>query len=226
MLEKRAVVALVDEEACFLTIEPVGMKLESVFEGDGFGFVANEVAIDWFDWGFEWHGAFGFVVDILHGRDDFDEEFGNDILSVVHAYGVGLNDGCVAIDVDDKAWEIVALAMHEAVGVGVVGLGKTERDAHVVGCLEAFVPEGAVDRAVGEREYAHHDATYLVVANGKELLVGTDDAHEVAFFGFACYFGDCTRENPWVKSEYVFFAFWFELDCNHICFFRQNDIRT
>ena len=57
-------------------------------------------------------------------------------------------------------------------------------------------------------------------------MVGTDDAHEVAFGRIASYFSDCTRENPWVESEDVFFAFWFELDCNHIYFFRQNDIRT
>ena len=62
------------------------------------------------------------------------------------------------------------------------------------------MPERAVDRTVGERENADHDATDLVVAYGKELLVGTDDAHEVAFLWIACYLGDCTRENPWVES--------------------------
>ena len=192
------------------------MEFKSVFEGDSFGFVANEVAVDRFDRSLERHSAFGFVVYVVDSRDDFDEEFGNDILGIVHTYGVGLNDGSVAIDVDDKAREVVAFAMHETVGIGGVGIGKAERKAHVVGSFEAFVPERAVDRAVGEGEYAHHDATDLVVADGEELLVGTDDAHEVAFFGFACYFSDCTRENPWVKSEDVFFAFWFELDSCHI----------
>ena len=135
MLEKRAVVALVDEEASFLAIEPVGMELESVFESDGFGFIANEVAIDWFYWSLEWHSAFGFVIDVVDSRDDFDKEFGNDVFGIVHTDRVGLNDGCVAIDVDDEAREIVALAMHEAVGIGGVGIGKTEREAHVVGSL-------------------------------------------------------------------------------------------
>ena len=86
----------------------------------------------------------------MHSRDDFDEEFGYDILGIVHTYGVGLDDGSVAIDVDDEAWEVVAFAVNEAVGIGVVGLGKAKTNTHVVGCLEAFVPERAVDRAVGE----------------------------------------------------------------------------
>ena len=43
----------------------------------------------------------------------------------MHANGVGLNDSCIAIDVDDEAWEIVAFAMHETVGIGCIGIGKT-----------------------------------------------------------------------------------------------------
>ena len=149
-----------------MTIEPIGVEFESVFKGDSFGFVANKVAVDRFNGSFERHCAFGFVVYVVDSRDDFDEEFGDDVFGIVHTYGVGLNDGSVAIDVDDKTREVVAFAMHEAVGVGGVGIGKAERKAHVVGSFESFVPERAVDRAVGEREYAHHDATYLVVADG------------------------------------------------------------
>lgn len=150
VLEKRTVVALVDKETSFLTIEPVGVELESVFESNSFGFVANEVAVDRFDRCFERHSAFGFVIYVLYGRYDFDEEFGNDIFGIVHTNRVGLDDSSVAIDVDDKTREIVAFAVDEAVGIGVVGLGKMESNAHVVGCFEALVPERAVDRSVVE----------------------------------------------------------------------------
>ena len=150
MFEKRAVVALVNKEASFLTIKPIGVEFESVFESDSFGFVANEVSVNRFYGSFEWHGAFGFVIYIIDSRDDFDKEFGDDVFGIVHAYGVSLNYGSVAIDVDDKAWEIVAFAMHKAVGIGVVRLSKAECHAHVVCRFETFVPERAVDRAVGE----------------------------------------------------------------------------
>ena len=133
-----------------MTIKPVGVEFESVFERDSLGFVANEVAVNRFYGSFEWHSAFGFVVYVADSRDDFDKEFGDDVFGIVHAYGMGLNYGSVAIDVDDKAWKIVAFAMHKAVGIGVVRLSKTECHAHIVCRFEAFVPERAVDRTVGE----------------------------------------------------------------------------
>ena len=124
-----------------MTIKPVGVEFESVFERDSLGFVANELAVNRFYGSFEWHSAFGFVIYIIDGRDDFDKEFGDDVFGIVHAYGVSLKYGSVAIDVDNKTWEIVAFAMHKAVGIGVVGLSKAECHAHIVGSFEAFVPE-------------------------------------------------------------------------------------
>ena len=118
----------------------------------------------------------------------------------MHTYAVGLHDGCVAVDVDDEAGEVVALAVYKTVGVVVVARRDACALTEVVGGGDAAVPEGLVDGLVIEGEDAHGDAAHLHVTACDELMVVCVHCHHVALLGFALDALDGARENPGVEA--------------------------
>ena len=213
--EKRAVFTLVNEEAGLLSANPVGVELESVFDSGEVGRAAYEVAVLRFDGRFEGHGALGFVVDVFHAFNFFDKYRGEGLADGVHTYGMGLHDGCAAVDVNHKAGKVVSFAVDEAIGIGLRVAREGDGAAQGVGGTDALLPESAVNGSVREREYAHHDAAYLVVSDGEECAVVTDYAHEVALLRTAAYGVYRPGEYPRVETQHVFFFFRVKSDCCH-----------
>lgn len=80
-------------------------------------------------------GGFALIIYIVYAGY-LPDAVGQQVAFEVHPYAVGLDDGGVAVDVDDEAGQAVAFAVDEAVGV-VVGAYEPYGLAHAVGLLEA-----------------------------------------------------------------------------------------
>ena len=97
-----------------------------------------------------------------------------------------MHDGCGAVDVDDKAWKVVAFAVHETVGVVVV-VDDAYAASHVEGYGKSVFVEGLVDGFVGEGEDSDHDASYLEMSCGYVFVFVGEDFDYFAFFGFVAH---------------------------------------
>ena len=86
----------------------------------------------------------------------------------------------VEMEMTDKTWHLVALAMNKAVGAVVFASGHTDGLAHLVGYADAALPESGVNRLILEGEYAHGDSANLPMPYGNKLAVGSIYAHDVA----------------------------------------------
>ena len=64
---------------------------------------------------------------------DLDQLGGNGLAAKMHADAVGLHDGGMTIDIDDKSWQQVALAMNKAISVVIRIVGNADGLAHLIG---------------------------------------------------------------------------------------------
>lgn len=117
VLEQGPVLALVDEEPCLLTLEPVDVELQSVLNGYVILGRAVDEAVFLTEIGLEGQCRLTFIINgmkiIAH---NIDKGFGNSLTTDVHPHAVSLHHGGIAIDIDYQSGEIVTLAMNEAVG--------------------------------------------------------------------------------------------------------------
>ena len=124
---------------------------------------------------------------------------------------MGLHDGCMVVEVDDKSGEIVALAMYEAACVVLLSVDETEGLTEVACHTEATYPELVIDFFFLECEYTDGYAAYLIVSGCYVLLVGSIDFDYLSFFGIAFHTGYGSGEHPWVETEEGFFFLGFEI---------------
>ena len=208
-LQQGAVLALVHEEARLLSLQPVDVELQSILHSHVVGAASLQEAVFGVEVGLEGQGRFRFIIDVVHlAVHHLGQRFGYRHAVQVHAGRVGLHHGRASIHVDDEARQVVALAVHQSVGVVVGPSGHADAAAHVARHGQAPFPEVFVDGLVlSEGEHAHGDASYLVVAFGDEFFFRRVDFHDLTFLGFAVDACDGAREHPGMKAlERLFLA--------------------
>ena len=84
-LKKGAVVALIDEKSGFLSLQPVGMELKTVFHGNVGLELANEIIVLSIEVRLVGKGGFRFIVHILYvDSRQFYQRLGKNIAREVH----------------------------------------------------------------------------------------------------------------------------------------------
>ena len=181
-LHEGTVVALVDEEACLLSLEPVDVEGQSVLVGNVVAALAPEEAVLLSELSLEGERCLTFIIDGLELlAEDLPECFCYLMATDMHADAVSLHDCRCAIDVDDKPGQIVAFAMNQPIGVVPLPVGNADAATHLQSCGNALLPESLVDVLTSERKDAHRNAAYLPMSDGKELPVGGQHLDGVAF---------------------------------------------
>ncbi len=158
------------------------------------------------------------------------DRFGDFTARKVHAYRVALHHGRRAVDVDHQPRQRIALAVNQPVARRRRVVGQSQRAAHAVGAGYAAVPPRLVDGLALEREYAHRDGAYLVVALGDEFARAGVDFDQRPFGEFLL-FGldvvDGARENPGVTAGQRFFLAFAQVYLRyHGCGFLSFGVRS
>ena len=214
MLQERAVLSLIDEEAGLLSAKPIDMEAKPVLRGQVLvGGAAQDKLVLLAKVGLEGQGGLALVIDMLQAvAHHFLQRLGNGHAADVHTDAVGLHDGCLAIAVDDQSGEVVALAVYEAVGRvdALAEMFATEGSllraidadglAHLPGRGEAALPEVVVDGHIVEREDADGNGSHLDVAHAEETAVEAYHAHHVALFEPVVHAGNGTTKHPRMET--------------------------
>ena len=151
LLQKGAVVTLVNEEAGLLASQPVDMEFQSIFHRHIVGIATDDETILLTQVSLEWQGGLALVVDVLDAVAHHVLEGLCDFLAIhVHAHTMSLHHGSLAIAVNDQAWQVVALAMHQAISIVGRIVGYAHGDAHTERRLQARAPELAINLDVAE----------------------------------------------------------------------------
>ena len=162
-----AALALVEEEAGLLSVEYVDFEEDAVLGGDDlpFGLSVNPAV---FHGNFLIHSGLDgrFEADGLRVGQQLGEQFREGFAQTVHAHGVHLHDEVAVVGVDDETRHAVALAVDEAVHVGL-RVRQQDALAEGDGVQQFLAPEVAVDVALFEAENAHGDGGGLVVSGGE-----------------------------------------------------------
>ena len=176
------IVALVDEEACLLTLEPVDVEGQSVLVGNVVAALSPKEAVLLSELSLEGQRGFALVVNGFQLlAEDHPERLCQLMPADMHANAVSLHDCRCAIDVDDKPGQIVAFAMNQPIGVVPLPVGNADAATDLQSCGNALLPESLVDALTPERKDAHGNAAYLPMSDGKELPVGGQHLDGVAF---------------------------------------------
>jgi len=208
-----AVAALVEEEACLLSLLPVDQKTMAVFRHllcRSCDF-AHQVSV---------HGVQPRLVGyrlrtlVVDGCEtlavDLAERLGDLHPRAVHPHRMTLYDGRRAVDVDHQSRQRVALAVNEPVAGRRGIVDQTERAPHFAGRADASAPPCGVDRLLREGEHPHGDRSDLVVAACDEIAGGGMDVDDLPLgdrVGGTLHAADCAREDPWVTAQQrLFFA--------------------
>ena len=188
--------ALVEEEAGLLPVEDVDFEEDAVLGGDDLlvglavnpaVFRCNFFTLSGLDGGFE--------ADGLRVGQQLGEQFREGFAQTVHAHGVHLHDEVAVVGVDDETGHAVALAVDEAVHVGL-RVRQQDALAEGDGVLQFLAPEVAVDVALLEAENAHGDGGGLVVSGGEVVALRVIDLHDVAVAQVFVFAGDGAGEDP------------------------------
>ena len=98
----------------------------------------------------------------------------------VHTDGMGLHDSRLTIHVDYQARQVVALTMHQAVGVVIRVIGNTNGLTHLQGRRETRMPEFIVNLHVRERQHTDCNRALLVVTDSDEIARISQHTYHVA----------------------------------------------
>ena len=205
MLQQTAVLALIDKESGLLSLEPIDVEAQTVFQRLVGLHVSDDVIIHGVEVGLVGKGSLALVIDVAHARQ-LDQCLGDDVAGKVHAGRVGLHHGRGAINVHHQAWQEVALAVHEAVGVVVLAL-QPQGLSHAVRVVEPLLVERLVDGRVVKGEHPHGNAPDLAVSVADEGAVVGIDGHQVALVDGIVGSGNGPREHPGMETlQGVFLA--------------------
>ena len=162
--------------------------------------MADDVVVDGVEARLVREGGFRLVVDVDHAQlGQAGERFGNDLAGEVHAGGVGLHHGSVAVDVHHQTGQEVALTVHQAKG-GVILAAQAQGSAQGPRLQQRLVVEVGVDYAVAEREDAHGDGADLEVAHAHDATIGREHAHHLSFLHIGGHGGEGAGEHPRVEA--------------------------
>ena len=189
------------------------MEVQPILRSHIVGAAAFQEAVFGVEVGLEGQGGFRFIIDVVHfAFHHLGQGLGDRHAVQVHAGRVGLHHGRTVVYVDDQPRQVVALAVHQAVGVVVFAAGDADAASHVAGHSQASLPEVLVDGLVlSEGKDAHGDASYLEVAFGDKFFLRGIDLYYFSFFRFAVQAGNGAREHPWVKTLERFFLARFQI---------------
>ena len=122
-----------------------------------------------------------------------------------------LHHGCITIDVNDKAWQEVALSMNQSIGVSLRIVSQTDRKSHVERRLKTRFPELVVDFYFVEGQYTHSDRSLLIVSYSDKITIFCYHSHHFSLFNAIVSMVNSTRENPWMKTQKAFFFASFQI---------------
>ena len=87
------------------------------------------------------------------------------VATYVHAHAVGLHDSRSPVAVYNQPRQVVALAVNQPVGIVIGIVGYADGYAHLQGRLQPALPERGINGHLSERQDAHCDGAYLVMAH-------------------------------------------------------------
>ena len=144
-----------------------------------------------------WQCGRTLVVNRLHPvSEDVEQRFYEGVAQTVHAVGVELQHDMAVVPVDDEAGQIVALAIHEAEGVGLGVVGEAEAAPVLESVGEFLRPEQFIRFHLPEAEHLDTGGAVVVVPCCKILVVKTIYFYNVAFGDVVVFSGDGAGEDP------------------------------
>ena len=205
MLEQRTVVALIDKESCFLSLQPIYMEFQSVFESYIVLATANDKTVFLSEVGLIGKGCLTLVINILHPiTHHLNKLLSNALALEMYAHAMSLHNGGRTIDVDDESRNIIALAMHETICVVGWIIDNTDGAAHKKCRLQLGIPKGIVDGDIVEREDSHCNGTYLIMTHGNEIASGGHDSYHLALVNIFWLMLDGAGKHPRMESLQTF----------------------
>ena len=118
-----------------------------------------------------------------------------------------LHDSGLGINVNYQSREIIPFTMYKAIRVVGRVRGNADASAHVIRYFQFTFPEIVADRFLTERKHTYGNTSDLEMPFGDKFFFRGVYFYYFTFFGFSVETGDCTGENPGVKSfERLFFA--------------------
>ena len=207
-LKQTAVLTLVNEETCLLSLEPVNVKAQPVLHGNIGMALAQQEAVTAIDGSLDGQCGLALIVDRVQALAHHQLQGNGYLLTAdVHAHAVCLHDSSLAIHIYHQSGQQVALAMHQSVGIARLTVGQSDGLAHPKSLAQAFLPEGIVDRFLLKGEHPHGNASHLPVSLAEEIMLAVKHSHHIAFLGVALQIHHRAREYPGVKSlEALFLA--------------------
>ncbi len=130
---------------------------------------------------------------------------GNEPAVNVHADGMSLHDGSMAIDVDDESGKVVAFAMNETVGIVLRVVDQSDAATHINGCTKSATIEISIYRLVVESKYTDHDASDLEMSGTDIFAFRVSDLDDFALFRLAVVVVDGSGEYPRMETVEGFF---------------------
>ena len=200
-LYKGPILALVDEEARFLALEPVDMELQSVLYGYVIITLTKDEAILLTQGSLKGKGCLALVVNSLQvvAHNSF-QGLGNLHATDMHTYAVGLHNGILSVDINDKARQVIALAMNQTVHIIICCACYAYALAHVESRREALLPKFSIYLLTLKGKDTNGDAAYLPMTKGYETALVIQHFDDITLGRFTLDMMHCTREDPWVKT--------------------------
>ena len=159
-------------------------------------------------------------------RHHFEQRVGNGLTLDVHTDRMRLHDGRLAVHVDDKTGQAVALAVDKAVNVVVATPHEAQRLAQAERLGQTLCPKRGIDCHIFEREHPYGNRADLVVSDGEENARLVEHPHGVAFDDARICPGYGAREYPRMKALQAVGFSAPEGDCligHRICFHQGRD---
>ena len=204
-LEQVAVLALVDEEAGLLTLQPVDMEVQAVLHSHVAAHRTIDEAILVLHIRLKRQRCLAFVVNVLDlALRSLHESLAYLMANEVHTHAVSLHNRGVAIAVDYETGEIVALAVNKTERIVVLTAYESDSLTHLPSRLQAREPELAVYLYVAKRQHANSDRTDLIHADSDEVALRGENAHDFAFFYALLNLRYGTREYPRMETLEAF----------------------
>ena len=126
----------------------------------------------------------------------------------VHTNRVSLHHGRLTVHVDNQAWQVVALTMHQSVSIVVGVVSDANGLTHLQGRRQTGIPEFIVNLHIRECQDAHGNRAFLVVANGDKIARISHHTYHFTLTDTFINLGNSTREHPWMEPlEALFLTF-------------------
>ena len=151
--------------------------------------------------GFERQGGFALVINVFYSLAHYaNERLAHLHTANVHSYAMSLHHGSFAVAVDYETRQIVALAMHQTIGVVVGIVGNAKAAANLKSRSKTSCPEVVVDFNISERQHSYGDRTNLEMAYGEEVATCRQHSHNIALSNIVVTTENSSREYPRMKT--------------------------